>query len=67
MMQVITAVGFCRYKGWRVTYSANAPVTGRWKATKYGISMCHTTEEGLKRMIDVNLHDKWYATAHLPQ
>lgn len=67
MMKVIAAVGFCRYKGWRVSFSDNAPITGRWSATKYGISMCHTTEDGLKRMIDNNLHDKWHATAHLPQ
>ena len=65
-MKTLNNIDRHRYKGWTITYSDRAPVTGRWMAAKYGIRMCNTTEDGLKRMIDVNVHDKWHATAHLP-
>lgn len=40
------------YKGWRYDYDEARPVTGRWRATRFGVGMCAGTLEQLLRMID---------------
>jgi hypothetical protein len=40
------------YRGWSIYYSANAPVTGKFQAVKFGVSMCANTEEMLVLMIN---------------
>jgi hypothetical protein len=40
------------YRGWSMGYSARAPVTGAWRATRHGVGMCAGTADALKRMID---------------
>jgi hypothetical protein len=43
------------YKGWHISDGGPNyhPVTGRWRAVRYGVGMGHNTEEGLRRMIDM--------------
>lgn len=40
------------YGGWKYSYNHSLPVTGRWRAERFGVGMCAGTEEALKRMID---------------
>lgn len=40
------------YRGWRIFYDGSAPVTGRWRATRFGVGMCAGSEALLRRMID---------------
>lgn len=40
---------YCR---WTVRYQPEAPVTGRWRATRHGVGMCANTITLLARMID---------------
>lgn len=41
------------YQGWRYDYSRSRPVTGAWRATRFGVGLCANTEELLLRMIAV--------------
>lgn len=43
------------YRGWRVVHHPSAPVTGRWQATRAGVSMRANDLEALRRMIDARL------------
>ena len=47
------------YKGWCITYNEARPVIGRWKAERYGVSICAGKEEVLKDMIDQRIKDLW--------
>jgi len=47
-----------RYKGWLVSFSHNAPVTGKWRAERFGVGMCAGTAEQLQRMIDVKTEER---------
>lgn len=47
------------YKGWAIWEDLRAPVTGRWRARRYGVGMCAGTREALGRMIDAR--DETYA------
>ncbi len=40
------------YKGWLIDYNANAPITGKFRAVKMGVSICGNTKALLMRMID---------------
>ena len=40
------------YRGWKTYYDRNAPVTGRYRAKRYGVGMCAGTADALMRMID---------------
>ncbi len=33
------------YKGWNLNYYSNAPVTSKWSASRYGVSMCAENEK----------------------
>ena len=46
-----------RYRGWTLGYSSTAPVTGRWKATRYGVSMCANDKPLILRMIDAKANE----------
>ncbi len=46
------------YHGWRVYYDYSAPVTGRWSATQNGVSVCSSTQDGLKKLIDLKNSDR---------
>ena len=39
------------YGGWSIYHNPNAPVTGRFAAVRWGVSMCANTEEFLISMI----------------
>ena len=54
-----TEPGF--YRGWYVTYDSTRPVTGRWRAERFGVGMCNNSKESLIRMIDVKSKEqqKW--------
>lgn len=43
---------YITYKGWYIFEDLRAPVTGRWRARRYGVGMCASTREALGRMID---------------
>jgi hypothetical protein len=45
------------YKGWTITYDANRPVTGTWRAERYGVGVCHNSLEGVKRLVDAKIED----------
>ena len=40
------------YRGWAISYSAARPVTGQWRAERFGVGMCAGTRDALIRMID---------------
>jgi hypothetical protein len=40
------------YKGWRITFSDSRPVTGKWRAERFGVGLSANDAELLKRMID---------------
>jgi len=40
------------YRGWAIYYSANAPITGKFGAERFGVHMCANTEELLITMIN---------------
>ena len=40
------------YNGWRITFNPALPVTGRWRAERYGVGMCSNSEISIRRMID---------------
>lgn len=40
------------YKGWLISYSPNRPVTGTWRAERFGVGMGHNSEEAVKSMVD---------------
>lgn len=46
------------YRGWYVYYQPGAPVTGRWAAVRYGVSICAGTEEAIIHMIDTRPDDQ---------
>lgn len=46
------------YLGWWIKYDRNAPVTGRWRATRQGVGMCHNTREGLESMIRAKVAER---------
>lgn len=48
----------CLYRGWAVTYDAERPVTGRWRAEWHGVGMNAATKEALLRMIDTRMADQ---------
>lgn len=45
------------YRGWRISYGRNRPVTGLYKAERYGVEMGAGTEEALRRMIDTKVDE----------
>jgi hypothetical protein len=47
------------YKGWKITYSANRPVTGTWRAERHGVGMCAGTREALQRMVDAKVSERY--------
>lgn len=51
------------YKGWAIWKSDIAPVTGRWKARRFGVEMCANDEALLRRMIDQRVENdaRWVA------
>jgi hypothetical protein len=40
------------HRGWTVTYHAGHPVTGQWRARRWGVGMCAGDKASLLRMID---------------
>lgn len=45
------------YKGWTITYSSTRPVTGTYKAERFGVTMSAASREALERMINQRLRD----------
>jgi hypothetical protein len=46
------------HRGWTYGMVSNAPITGRWHASRHGVGMCNSTEEGLRRMIDARTYEE---------
>lgn len=46
------------YRGWRITYDPLRPVTGTWRAARYGVGMCNNSEESIRRMVDTKVEEK---------
>ena len=51
------------YRGWDIFYSAAAPVTGRHRAVRHGVTMNANTVEAIKHMIDLRHEDARQAKA----
>jgi hypothetical protein len=45
------------YRGWDIYYSPTAPVTGKYRAVSFGVSMCAGSRVAIERMIDQRLID----------
>ena len=41
------------YEGWRITHDPGRPVTGTWRAERFGVGMCNNSRESLLRMVGV--------------
>ena len=39
------------YNGWHITYNPNLPITGQWRAERFGVGMCNNSLESIKRTI----------------
>lgn len=46
------------HNGWTITYDPTAPVTGRWRAVRFGVGMCANDQAMLKRMIDAKIRQE---------
>lgn len=46
------------YKGWRITFDSKRPVTGTWRADRFGVGMCNNSRESIQRMVDVKAKEK---------
>jgi len=46
------------FKGWEVVYNGFAPITGRYKARRHGVTMCAGTRAGLESMITKRNQDE---------
>ena len=53
------------YRGWHVTYDGTRPVTGTWRAERFGVGMCNNFMHGLLRMIDYKVTEKQMGTRSL--
>lgn len=40
------------YKGWKLSFSSTRPITGQWRAERFGVCMCASTRGALVNMID---------------
>jgi len=45
------------HRGYWITYDASRPITGRWRAVRFGVSVCAGTEDAVKRIIDQRIYD----------
>lgn len=45
------------YKGYRITHDPARPVTGTWRADRYGVGMCNNSEESIRRMVDTKVFE----------
>lgn len=50
------------YKGWAIGLSPQRPVTGQWRATRFGVGLCAGTKPELIRMIDVKNAELTHST-----
>lgn len=46
------------YRGWDIWHDRFQPVTGQWRAMRFGVGMCAGTKEALHRMIDSRIAEK---------
>ena len=44
--------------GWKITYNPNRPVTGTWRAERFGVGLSAGNKEQLLRMIDTKNLDE---------
>ncbi len=47
-----------RHKGWEINYNPSRPVTGVWRAERFGVGMCAGTFDALIRMIDTKIAEE---------
>lgn len=46
------------YRGWHTTYSEARPVTGRWRAERFGVGLSAGSRDALLRMIDQKVEEQ---------
>ena len=44
-----------KYREWTITYSDARPVTGRWRAERFGVGVSSKSEEGVKKLVDYRI------------
>lgn len=49
---------FQDYRGWHIRHHPAGPVTGQWRAERFGVGMGAGNPEQLKRMIDVRVSEE---------
>lgn len=54
----ITATQIVDYRGWKLYYDPDGPVTGKYRALRYGVGMGASTLEMLQSMIDNRLNNE---------
>lgn len=47
-----------RYHGWWITFNITRPLSGQWRAEKFGVGMCNSSYEALIRMIEQRFKDE---------
>jgi len=62
---------FCRrgverdmiYRGWSLGFNPRRPVTGTWKATRDGVTLCAASQTALQTTVDNHIRDRavWIA------
>lgn len=45
------------YRGWKITYNINRPVTGKYVAERHGVTVCATTRVAIERMVDARIDE----------
>lgn len=51
MLIVIDLKNIDQFRGWKIYCNPSAPITGRYQAIRYGVSMCAGNKEALINMI----------------
>lgn len=46
------------YLGWEITHNDSRPVTGTWRAERFGVGMCAGDKALLMRMIDTKVREE---------
>jgi len=45
------------YRGWKITYNINRPVTGKYVAERHGVEICAASRVAIERMVDARIDE----------
>jgi hypothetical protein len=45
------------YRGWTITWSASRPVTGTYRAERFGVTLSASSRAAIERMVDQRIRD----------